>query len=257
MVSTFDRDFGNSTGPSVDGPAVASERPRGASNGLPLEAYAAANALSEAEVWRRLRRGQLVARHDGERLLVYEELPAEPTDFSLKDLHATLAKEEKAADVDPFTADSPEAASPRGGPGAVKAELEPGDLPPLPGTEARPGASSKDSASGAYLALSGRRTETPELALLLDHLSLAKEENREILRLTQDSIRKVTELTDSIVEMKDTVIEAKDAQILALEQRLRAAEGEIKNLRQHNEDLDTLARAALADAQARRPTQAK
>jgi len=243
MVSIEDRDFGNSDGPSVEGPALAPERLRGASNGLPLEAYAQANALSEAEVWRRLRRGQLVARHDGERLLVYEELPAEPTDFSLKDLHASLAKEESAAEIDPF----------KGAGGAVKAELEPGDLPPLPGAESRPGASSKDPASGAYLALSGRRTESPELALLLDHLSLAKEENREILRLTQDSIRKVTELTDSIVEMKDTVIEAKDAQILALEQRLRAAEGEIKNLRQHNEDLDTLARAALADAQRPRP----
>ena len=142
----------------------------------------------------------------------------------LRDIHHHLAHESRAADL---------------------------PLPPLPdeAAPAQPGparsgaaAGSPDDKTGTFLTLTGDRAHSPEMALLLDHLSLAKEENREILRLTQDSIRKVTELTDSIVEMKDALIEAKQTQILTLKEQLDAKDREIRKLLQQREDLEMLAR---------------
>jgi hypothetical protein len=160
--------------------------------------------LPESEVWRRVRRGELVGRNSHGQLLIYE-LGAAPTERA----------------------------------GAMQAspmDLE--ALPPLPSN-----LPAVPNVGAGALALTERAGHSQELALLLDHLSLAKEENREILRMTQDSIRKVTELSDSIVEMKDAVIEAKDAQLAAQRGEVERLQEEIRKLRQHNEDLDTLTRA--------------
>ena len=114
------------------------------------------------------------------------------------------------------------------------------DLPPLPD---RPeGAMAKDL-QGAELSLERVDAgQNPEMALLLDHLSLAKEENREILKLTQDSLSKVTGLTDDLVKLKDQVIEAKDVQIEAYRKELDSCRKELARLAQEKEDLEMLAR---------------
>jgi hypothetical protein len=187
-------------------------------DGLTLEAYCAAHSLTTAEVWRRLRSGELTGRTEKGRLLIYAR-PAAVADGPL--------------DFRP----SPEA----------------GGLPPLPGSDQTPAgdtaATAKPhAAAGGFLALSGDRSSTPELALLLDHLSLAKEENREILRLTQDSIRKVTELSESIVEMKDAMIEAKEEQIQLLRSQLDNQTRQLSQLKQQNEDLEMLARTLTKDS---------
>ncbi len=178
-----------------------------AEDGLPLEEFARKAGLAEAEVWKRLRRGELVGRTERGRLFVYA------TGAAAESAQATF------------------------GSWLEKAGTE---LPPLPGTNGATAAGGDKE--GGFLSLAGERTGAPELALLLDHLSLAKEENREILRLTQESIRKVTELTDKIVVMKDQVIDAKEAQIMALQQQLAAKGEELRRTAQANEDLEMLAR---------------
>jgi hypothetical protein len=168
-----------------------------AAQAVPVADFARRHRLSEAEVWRRLRAGELLGRSEKGRLMVLDD---------------------------------------------GRGDLEAGDLPPLPGqsTPLLDAALTVGQAAGA----------SSEMALLLDHLSLAKEENREILKMTQDAIRKVTELTDSVVTMKNAVIESKDSQIDALREQLAAREQRIKALLQKNEDLEMLARA-LADRPAK------
>lgn len=182
--------------------------------GLALEEYAEKYLLSESEVWRRIRRGELLGRTQHGRLLIYP--PAS--------MAATLA-----------------------------------DLPPLPNSVQPTRAGAAHDQAGGFLTLSGERSGNPELALLLDHLSLAKEENREILRLTQDSLRQVSQMADQLVQMKDAVITAKDHELEALKQQrdleqaawrdqLAARDREIARLQQHSEDLEMLARSMGQEA---------
>jgi hypothetical protein len=211
-------------------------------DGLTIEDYAAKYSLTDAEVWRRLRRGELVGRTVRGRLIIF--VPPE-AGAGQRGFLTHL----EALDGATVFAPAPLPASPEAAPSDEGPDLS--FLPPLPDLEApsagtgRAGAAvgPAGAAAGGFLTLTGERTSAPEMALLLDHLSLAKEENREILRMTQESIRKVTELSDTIVEMKDTVIEAKEAEVLALREQLAARESEIRRLRQQNEDLETLARA--------------
>lgn len=160
-----------------------------AARGEALAEFAQRLGLSESEVWRRLRNGELLARSERGQIMILDDNRLEPA-------------------------------------GSV--------LPPLPGEALAP---------PQAMALTGATAASSEVALLLDHLSLAKEENREILKMTQDAIRRVTELTDSIVTMKNAVIEAKDSQIVALREQLAAREERIAQLLQKQEDLEMLARA--------------
>ena len=84
--------------------------------------------------------------------------------------------------------------------------------------------------------------QSTELALLLDHLSLAKEENREILRLTQDTLTKLSAMTDAVVQMKDEVIKSKDLQLATMQQAIAEKERNLSQLRQDKEDLEMLNR---------------
>jgi hypothetical protein len=168
-----------------------------AAQAVPVADFARRHSLSEAEVWRRLRAGELLGRSEKGRLMVLDD---------------------------------------------GRGDLEAGDLPPLPGAST--------PLPDTALTVGHGAGASSEVALLLDHLSLAKEENREILKMTQDAIRKVTELTDSVVAMKNAVIESKDSQIDALREQLAAREARIKQLLQKNEDLEMLARA-LADSPAK------
>ncbi len=108
-----------------------------------------------------------------------------------------------------------------------------GELPPLPG-------SMHQTAN-----LPSGRDQSTEVALLLDHLSLAKEENREILKMAQESIRKVSELSESLMETKNLVIEGQTQEILLLREALQKKDAEIKDLKRKHENLEMLAQAAL------------
>lgn len=105
------------------------------------------------------------------------------------------------------------------------------ELPPLP--------EEADLADEQHLVPSV--PQSTEMALLLDHLSIAKEENREILRLSQDSISRVTHMADTIVAMKDDLLKAKDEQIDGLREKVKSREVEIARLKQELEDLKMLA----------------
>lgn len=215
--------------PSANKPAnPQSSSAEGTGEGLPLEEYAASRGLTEAEVWRRLRQGDLVGRTNRGRLFVYSTEAAVPAGDEPQRQGATFGAWIQDHEL------HQEFEAPAVAPG--------GALPPLPHHPSDDAARAGATSGGGFLALTGERTSSPEMALLLDHLSLAKEENREILRLTQDSLRKVTDLTDKIVEMKDQVIDAKDAQIMALMQQLEAKDQKIKKLAKQNEDLEMLAR---------------
>lgn len=231
--------------------------------GLTIEAYARQVKVSEAEVWRRLRTGDLVGRTEGGRLVIYSSPtaatvsragaeaggqkfgpdPGEPKDQDLLEFMDDTLPEAAAAAaaVEDFATED---LSTTYGQPLPHSASDPDFslLPPLPpSSNNRAGAESQ-----GYLALSGEKSSSPELALLLDHLSLAKEENREILRMTQESIRKVTQLSEALVEMKDTVIEAKQSEIDVLKAQLQARDQEVKRLQQQNEDLEMLART-MAD----------
>lgn len=177
--------------------------------GLTLADYATKNQLSESEVWKLLRQGELVGRTHCGKLIIYPE----PT--------TGLPPLEKA-----------------------RSSQADKNLPPLPHIQMERSAVE----TGGFLSVTGERSSSPEIALLIDHLSLAKEENREILKMTQESIRKVSEMSDSIVEMKDAVIDAKDAELHALKEQLKATDSQNAKLRQDNEDLNMLARSLAEDS---------
>ena len=93
-------------------------------------------------------------------------------------------------------------------------------LPPLPPTD-------RAVVGGAALDLSTSPQST-ELALLLDHLSLAKEEHREILKLTQDSIKQITAMAESLVAVKDSLIAHKDEQLQRQEREIEKLKAQVK-----------------------------
>ncbi len=190
-------------------------------DGLSIEDYAQRQGTTTEEVWNRLRRGQLVGRTSRGKVLVYESISA-----------AALAV--------PGLANS--GAGTGAAQGASYRNSSDGDLPPL-----EFGASGHLSARGASTAtamvsMDMAGPQSTELALLLDHLSLAKEENREIIRLTQDTLTKLSSMTDAVVQMKDEVIKSKDVQLAEFQHALEEKERNISQLRQEKEDLEILNR---------------
>jgi hypothetical protein len=80
-----------------------------------------------------------------------------------------------------------------------------------------------------------------ELAAIVHHLNLAKEENREILKLTSESMSRLTQMTDAVINMKDELIVAREAQLQELQSELKAQDEQIRNLLREKENLETLA----------------
>jgi hypothetical protein len=102
-----------------------------------------------------------------------------------------------------------------------------GDLPPVPWP--------------------GSTQPSQEMTLLLDHLSIAKEENREILKLTQDSIARIATMTDTIVAMKDLLLKTKDDQLGHMQELMSLKNQDIRKLQQTNVDLETMVRTLSAE----------
>lgn len=206
--------------------------------GLPLEQYARTHGFHVAEVWRLIRGGELIARPQGGILWVYPEgLPIL--------MSARKGASSKRPEAEIGKIQSPDLAS--AVMNAIQGASYPesvakfsDELPSLPPEDlAMPSPRDQMRAAPESKALA----TFPEVALLLDHLSLAKEENKEIIKLTQDTIQRVTTMCESIVEMKNEIIEAKSAQIADLKERLGEQNLQIQSLNQEKEDLEMLARS--------------
>lgn len=180
-------------------------------DGLELSDAAAVLGVSIDELWRRIKNGALVARSVLGKVFVYtdlhhEDLPLPPPPMT-RGHHPSL--------------------------NAPRSEL----------------ALARHSGSVSAPLSTPEHLETfnvpmhPDLALVIDHLSLAKEENREILRLTQDSMTRLTQMTDSILEMKDSIIASKEEQIAIMKERLADQAKELSQALKEKENLETLARA--------------
>ena len=238
-------------------------RPSLAAIDLSLKEFAETHGLSESEVWRRIKRGELAGRpHDGELRI---GAPS-PTINTFADKRAgrqgesdetgrlDTARSERRSQHSHLKDErvnkpSGKSLSPATTPGLAKKSTLPPVPPAEPALEPSLESTAKDEERKGALSnwptpAGGEGTSQPstELALLIDHLSLSKDENREILRLAQESIRKITELSDTLVAMKDAVIEAKSTQIDSLKELLALRDKEIKTLQKSNEDLEILAR---------------
>lgn len=222
--------------------------------GVTIQEFSRSRKIAEPEAWRMLRRGELVGRTFEGRLYVFANAQETVAESAADELTARINDliEEDTGKGEPLAASQDDTI-------VVAAENKPQEqqaaaesvtetaLPPLPGIETgfRAGAAAESAVPPGMMPVPTERITNTEIALLLDHLSLAKEENREILKMTQESIRKVTELTDTIVEMKDSVIDAKEAQILFLKDQLESREKEIRKLLQQKEDLEILAQTIM------------
>jgi hypothetical protein len=180
-------------------------------DGLDLHQYAAQHGISAEQVWEKIKKGEVLARCCQGKVLILDDFDSiERLSVNISGFSCDTGRSEDAPVLQESCASdlfSDEKA------------LQPGPLP-----------SALDSSSAS----------SSEIALLLDHLSLAKEENKEILRLTQDAIERVTAMTQSMIEMKDEIIKVKDEQLVILKEHKDTNEARIKSLLQEIEDLKML-----------------
>ena len=182
-------------------------------DGMELSAAALALGISSDEVWRRIRNGVLLGRTVHGKVLVYTDLKV-ISNTSADDSQTSVFRVGAAA-----------------GPG----------LPPIPTSRLD---QSNNTASTFLLPIDEASTRGhQEIMLLIDHLSLAKEENREILRLTQDAMSRLTHMTDVMLDMKDALIASKEEQMSILKLRLSEQSADLTRALKENEDLETLTMA--------------
>lgn len=173
-------------------------------DGLELSEAARTLGVSIDEIWKRIRNGRLIARTLRGKVLVYTDM----NDFLMQE------------------------------------GLPPPPTMPMQSTTAAPIASIEHVSPQLPVIYGGQAgSHSQELALLIDHLSLAKDENREILKLTQDSMSRLTQMTDAIIEMKDAMLAAKDEQVTILKETLSNQAEELVRILKEKEDLETLAQA--------------
>lgn len=252
----------DNTAVTGSGAAASGQDPREL-GGVTIQEFSKIQKIAEPEAWRMLRRGEIVGRtHEG-RLYVFtnaqDVAPVNVQHDQLSDTINELIADEPEYETETLAVENPAEESMSSHPKAQETVSQ--DLPPLPGGAPHisgaeyPATEYPASAhSGSrYLPVASERIGSTEIALLLDHLSLAKEENREILKMTQESIRKVTELTDTIVEMKDSLLDARETQILFLKDQLDGREKEIRKLKQQKEDLEILAQTIISTQQPEKP----
>lgn len=78
------------------------------------------------------------------------------------------------------------------------------------------------------------------LAVLAENLKVSKQEQIELLKLTQESIKRVVESTEKLVETKNSIIQEKDKIISSLEEKLSLSNKKVTLALQENEDLKIL-----------------
>jgi TolA-binding protein len=84
--------------------------------------------------------------------------------------------------------------------------------------------------------------ESPELRMLIEHLNMVRQENREILRLSEESIRRITSMSETIVASKENVIAEREEELKRLREQLDQRDRDVVRLQQNIEDLEMLAR---------------
>jgi hypothetical protein len=200
--------------------------------GIDISSYCEQNHSSKSEIWQKVRRGELLAKHSGGMLWIIDpSLPTEPE----------LEFDESAIESDHKTL-------PSGSTNSTKSEGSVGfdsGLPPIPS-----GTAQNESSSG-------NPRESVELALLIDHLSLAKDENREILKMAQESLERISSMAERVVSTKEQLIKEKEVrlneqsdmlstqreQIELLKVRLQSQEQDMLKLRREVENLEILSRS--------------
>jgi len=183
-------------------------------DGLELSVAAQILGVSLDDIWRQIRNGKLIARTERGQVLVYTDCDSFASIEGLPPLPSSQVTVEAGT-----TAGT-----------SKKLNMEPDKAVRM--EELYPSALVQSASS-----------ERQEIALLIDHLSLAKEENREILRLTNESMSRLSEMTDKMLDMKDSIIASKEEQMLILKQRLTEQALELRQALQEKEDLETLTQA--------------
>ncbi len=84
-----------------------------------------------------------------------------------------------------------------------------------------------------------------ELSLLIDHLSLAKEENLELIRFTQSTLTEMRQTYEAGAKLKEQAIAEAKTQTQLAEEKLAKALMDIENLKQQIEDLKMLEKIKL------------
>lgn len=207
-------------------------------NGIDIKVYAKQHQLSVNDVWRKIHTGKLLARSEKGKLLIYKETLQNGPKFQLHEkvqIDTGLRKSEKKLKPN-LSRDHKISTQLKNN----AKNLETEELPAIPSTQIT---SSMVKSSTDLEPVTNSLARTPEMALLLDHLSLAKEENKELLQLTRESIANVTKMSERIVSLKDEVIESKNIQIQAYKSKLAEQEKLIKLLSQKNEDLEMLTKS--------------
>ena len=180
-----------------------------------LERYSALNKMPPFMVWEQIKKGKILAREINGEIYILPQTQASSA--------SSLGIREGASAGQLTTEDKEVIKTLVGDKNTHKAEL-----PSLP------------NKTGGYLGLNGNNSESPEVALLLDHLSIAKEENQEILKMAQKSLEQVKEITREIVSAKDEVIQTKEEKIKLLEEKLLQKDNDLNKTRQKLEDLEIL-----------------
>lgn len=173
-------------------------------DGMDIESAAQSLGVAQDDVWRRIRNGQLIARSNRGKVFVYTGIE---------------------------TAES-------------SRQAEEHLLPPPP-SAALPHEvilSRIDASESRELTTSGLVATRDDLVVLMEHLSQAKEENREIIRFTSESMNRLTDLTDSMLKMKDEVIVSREQQVELLNEQLKSQHETLKKLTREKENLETVAR---------------
>jgi hypothetical protein len=166
--------------------------------GLTLNEYCEINEISPSQVWSKIRHGELVSRTVSGRLKI----------FGQEDIGTISPKVMGATARD-------------------KSSLP--DLPNVLPIRANTDDEDQDFPSGQVSIYEAEPTS--EVALLIDHLSLAKEENKEILRMTRDSIGKITEMSEQLLESKEQIIDAHKQTIQEKNLIVEVQQEKIENLR--------------------------
>ncbi len=178
-------------------------------DGMELSKAARHLGVSIDEIWRRVRNGKLVARTDRGQVMVYTDASTVVTMEGLPPLPHVAEPEWMKS-----TSNAQESKTIR-----------------------------TDHNQISVISDRVSSSDRQEIALLIDHLSLAKEENREILRLTQESMSRLSEMTDKMLDMKDSIISSKDEQMQILKQRLAEQTEQLRQVLREKEDLETLTEA--------------
>lgn len=187
------------------------------SAGRTLSEYCEAFEVSPASVWQRIRRGELISRTLDGRLKIFER-GVDPTPL------------ERSFGATAFGPSDDSDHTLQGLP----------DLPIMEENDTSDANAKLPTVQNSNVTvLESFAPNNTEIALLLDHLSIAKEENKEILRMTQDSIAKITAISEQLAETKDQMIDdqrrmlaEKDLVVDVLQEKMDAMRLELSRLKE-------------------------